>query len=65
VAPERLERDVGVIAADDARGAQRPHALRRRRGRGVDRGGEVAVRPPCIVLQLAHEGVVQRIKFGH
>ena len=64
-APERLERDVGVVAADDAGGAQRAHALRRGRRRGVDRGGEVAVGLPCIVLQLAHQGVVQRIKFGH
>jgi hypothetical protein len=31
----------------------------------MDRGGEVAVGLPCIVLQLAHEGVVERIKFGH
>jgi hypothetical protein len=31
----------------------------------MDRGGEVAVGLPCIVLQGAHEGAVERIKFGH
>ena len=31
----------------------------------MDCGGEVAVGLPCIVLQRAHEGVVERIKFGH
>ena len=31
----------------------------------MDRGGEVAVGLPCIVLQLPHQRVVQRIKFGH
>ena len=64
-APERLERDVGVIAADDAGGPQRADTLRRRRRRGVDRGREVAVGLPCIVLEGAHQGVVECIKFGH
>jgi hypothetical protein len=44
VAAQRLERNVGVIAADDAGGAQAAHALRRRRGRDVHGSGEVAVR---------------------
>jgi len=31
----------------------------------VDRGRQVAVGLPCIVLQGAHQGVVECIKFGH
>ena len=56
---------VGVVAADDAVLAQRADALRGRRGRDVDRGGEVAVARPCIVLQDPHKRPVRRIKSGH
>ena len=51
VAAERVERDVRVIAADDARRAQAAHALGRRGGRDVHRRGELAIARPCIVLE--------------
>ena len=65
VATERAEVDVRVVAADHAFAAQRAHALRGRRRRDVDRGREVAVARPCIVLQNAQNRPVHRIKLHH
>jgi hypothetical protein len=57
---DRGEVDVQAGAPDDATVAQRPRAIECGRRRHPDRGGDVAVRAPCIHLQFPQD---RRIKF--
>jgi hypothetical protein len=53
---DRGQVDVEQGPADDPALAQRPGPVQRGGRRDADRGGQVAVGPPCIALQFTQEG---------